>query len=85
MIYIIIRDIRNKEFDTMNVDNYTESKITNNVSTLIKEGFDVNMQTIVADFSNNDLEQQGWKKVQSLYDKLIIEYNNNQNTKKLLI
>jgi hypothetical protein len=80
---ILLRDNKNKFFQKMLfLRNETEMPITENVIKINKTGHQLNINDINIDTSTEELEKQGYKNDEALYDKLIIEYN--QNNKDLL-
>jgi len=64
----------------------TELLICENVIAINKKDEDacININTIDIDFLTLDLENQGWKIDDGLYEKLIIEYNSRNDIESLL-
>ncbi len=83
MINILLRDNQNKLFQKMLfLREETELLICENINTINRRGHQLNINTIDIDTSLDDLERQGYKNDEGLYDRLIIEYN-QKNTKLL--
>jgi hypothetical protein len=57
----------------------TELLICDNINKLNKTGHQLNINTIDLNSSFEELERQGYRNDDALYDRLIIEYN-QQNT-----
>ena len=80
MINIILRDNKNKLFQKMLfLKEETELLICENINKINKSGHQLNMNTIDIDTPLEDLEKQGYKNDETLYDILIIEYNQQNN------
>jgi hypothetical protein len=80
MIHILLKDNRNRLFQKMlylRVD--TEVLICSNINTINKSGHQLNINTIDIETSVEYWEKQGYKNDEALYDKLIIEYNQQNN------
>jgi len=83
MINILLRDNKNKLFQKMLfLSEETELLICKNINTINKSGYQLNINTIDIGTPLEELEKQGYKNDEALYDKLIIEYN--QQNKDLL-
>jgi hypothetical protein len=83
---IIVRDNKKKIFHKMLfLREETELLICENINTINRkyEGI-FNINTLGEDLSTSYLEDQGWKEDPSLYERLVIEYNNREDKEKLL-
>lgn len=86
LLNILLRNNKDKICQKMlSLREETELLICENINTINGENTYLNINTIDFDFSTSDLERQGWKVDNGLYDKLIIEYNNNQTDKNKLL
>ena len=83
MINILLRDNKSKLFQKMLfLSEETELLICKNINAINKSGHQLNINTIDSGTPLEDLEKQGYKNDEALYDKVIIEYN--QQNKDLL-
>ena len=80
MINILLRDNKNKLFQKMLfLKDETELLICKNINKINTTGHQLNISTIDISSSFEELEKQGYRNDDGLYDRLIIEYN-QQNT-----
>lgn len=74
---IIIQDSDNKIFQRMShISGPEEEKVTNNIAKLQSIRTQLNMHTTDHNADVNYLLQKNWVESQTLYDGLILEYNN---------
>lgn len=84
-INILLQDNKNRLCQKMCfLRDETESLIYDNINTINRIELNLALSSIDINFSTSDLEKQGWKVDEGLYDKLIIEYNNRSDKEKLL-
>lgn len=82
---IIIQDSDNKLFQRMfYISGADEQKVTNNVAKLQSLRTHLNMHTIDHNSDVSYLLNNGWTESQSLYDGLILEYNNQPGVTSFL-
>ena len=62
----------------------TDSLIHKNVSILNSSGHELQIEDLLPDEMIKDMDRLGWKIDQGMYDRLILEYNNNKPTKEQL-
>lgn len=85
LINILLKDNKNKLFQKMLfLREETELLICENINTINKKVVFLNIHSIDIDSPMTELEKNGWKEDNGLYDKLIIEYNNSAEREKLL-
>lgn len=76
LMHILLRDNKNKVFQKMQMLNEeTELLISENIIKINKEGYLLNINSIEFNESTTELENEGWKNDNSLYDRLINEYD----------
>ncbi len=76
MISILLQDHKNKLFQKMlHLSEETELLICQNVNTLNRSGHQLNISTIDPGTPMNELEMRGYRAEEALYDKLILDYN----------
>ena len=83
MINILLKDFNNKLMQEMcHLREETELLICENINFLNKNGYDLNIETL----SGKETEywrERGFSVDNSLYDKLILEYNQKENVELL--
>jgi hypothetical protein len=85
LLNILLKDNKNNICQKMlSLREETELLICENINTINKKELFLSIKTIDFGYSTLDLEHQGWKVDDGLYDKLIIEYNNSSEKEKLL-
>jgi hypothetical protein len=76
VINIIIKDLQKKTYEPMLfLRPEIERLITENVISIIRTGKQLQICDIATDFDFQPLEKEGWKPDQGLYEKAILEYN----------
>ena len=80
MINVLLTDNKNRLFQKMLfLKDETELLICENINKINQSGHQLNINTIDTDTPLEDLEKQGYKNDEALYDKLIIKYNQQNN------
>lgn len=78
MTMLLIEDSKNKVFNIIaNLSEERELHIRNNIIELNKAGLQYTVYLWDVSDSTIPLENKGYKEDQGLYDRRIIEYNNN--------
>lgn len=86
LLNILLRDNCNKICQKMlSLKEETELLICNNINAINKKNGTANLKinTIDFNFSTNELVNEGWRFDDGLYDRLIIQYNQDPDTDKL--
>ena len=78
--HLLLKDIQNYTCQYMGyVGEDIDNLLTNNVVEMLNAQMNVQIETLDKHYSATELERNGWKHDQSLYDKLLIDYTVRTN------